>query len=238
MDFGPVFSVFENELNGIALALHMARNKGIDHVRIESDSMAVVHAFKSENSIADSLACWARVANVKNSDLEVTRESERRRELSFKPRKSYDYLLMTDASWKDGVVGIAVIMIQPATGLWASNSAHITAVSALDAEIQAMLCALNWAKNEGWENLAVISDALLAVEAFDVRKCPSDWKCYHSSFLVLDGLFSFQCCNFYFVPRKFLVCVDLLAKSARISSLSASIVQGEGIPHVIPMFFS
>ncbi|KAF4375565.1 hypothetical protein G4B88_022212 [Cannabis sativa] len=67
-------------------------------------------------------------------------------------------------------------MIQPATGLWASNSAHITAVSALDAEIQAMLCALNWAKNECWENLAVISDALLAVEAFDVRKCPSDWK--------------------------------------------------------------
>ncbi|XP_060968682.1 uncharacterized protein LOC133036189 [Cannabis sativa] len=47
-------------------------------------------------------------------------------------------VLMTDASWKEGVAGLAVVMVNLSTGVWAYKLAKSSAYSALEAETKAI----------------------------------------------------------------------------------------------------
>ncbi|XP_060972644.1 uncharacterized protein LOC133038494 [Cannabis sativa] len=167
--------------------------------------------------------------NVKFCEMvEVSDEREsfelNRVEFSGKPRKDYDFIFMTNESWKDCSAGLAVVLIHKSSGMWTTNYCCTITVFALDAEIQAMLLVLNWAKGESWDNIAIISDASFAVVAFEARECPPAWNCWHTSSQVLELLASFVCCDFYHLSRKFTTFADLLAKSARCSSHNAGVV--------------
>ncbi|KAF4378557.1 hypothetical protein F8388_022378 [Cannabis sativa] len=105
--------------------------------------------------------------------IEVSRERE---------RLELNRVEFSDASWKEGSTRLVVVMIHRISRRWATNSCCTIAYSALDAEIYAMLSALNWAKNEGWNNMAIISDASSAIGAFESRVCPLEWNSWHTSF--------------------------------------------------------
>uniref|UniRef100_A0A803P414 RNase H type-1 domain-containing protein n=1 Tax=Cannabis sativa TaxID=3483 RepID=A0A803P414_CANSA len=122
-------------------------------------------------------------------------------EKPVKSMMSYEFIFMADASWLDDKAELAMVMIQKDFGVWAMNTCRSNVASALDAEIQAMFLALQWAKNERWDHITIVSDAQTAIMAFEARECPPAWNCWHTSYKVLEILVSFVCCNFYHMPR-------------------------------------
>ncbi|KAM6545221.1 hypothetical protein CsatB_025957 [Cannabis sativa] len=147
-------------------------------------------------------------------------------------------VLMTDASWKEGAAGLAAVVVNGETGRWAMRSEFTTALSALEAEAKAVLWALQWASSEGWQEIHVISYSLIVTQALNQGRCIPDWRFLNLSLSILDLINIFVSCSFFHVNRSELSFVDGLAKNARISSVNASVVQGEGIPPVVPIFRS
>ncbi|XP_030478462.1 uncharacterized protein LOC115695542 [Cannabis sativa] len=147
-------------------------------------------------------------------------------------------VLMTDASWKEGAAGLAAVVINGDTGRWAMRSEFTTAYSTLEAETKAVFWALQWASSEGWQEIHVLSDSLVVTQALNQGRCIPDWRFLNLSLSILDLIKGFVSCSLFYVNRSELSFVDGLAKNARISSVNASVVQGEGIPPVVPIFRS
>ncbi|XP_030502827.2 uncharacterized protein LOC115717998 [Cannabis sativa] len=80
--------------------------------------------------------------------------------------------LCTDASWVKGDAGSAVVMLKEDTVGWSYKLARDRAVSALEAELKAILLALNWALEEGWNEIHVLSDCLQAIQTLNKNRCP------------------------------------------------------------------
>ncbi|KAF4363545.1 hypothetical protein G4B88_022106 [Cannabis sativa] len=82
---------------------------------------------------------------------------------------------VTDASWKDGVAGLAVGVLerQSNTSWWFARNA--TASSAAEAELLAIQWALQIAGQRDFKSFACASDAKVLVSALNERKFPPMW---------------------------------------------------------------
>uniref|UniRef100_A0A803QFH8 RNase H type-1 domain-containing protein n=1 Tax=Cannabis sativa TaxID=3483 RepID=A0A803QFH8_CANSA len=148
------------------------------------------------------------------------------------------YVIMTDASWCGGIAGLGAVLIDTESGHWFHNSCQSKAGSAMEAETSVLLLALQHARQCGWEEIHVLSDAKMVVEAFAAGKCPLDWSFFNVSLVILDLIKLFRVCCFFYISPSSNGFVDELAKSARLSSHNAGFVQGEGVPSVIPDYLS
>uniref|UniRef100_A0A803PZY4 RNase H type-1 domain-containing protein n=1 Tax=Cannabis sativa TaxID=3483 RepID=A0A803PZY4_CANSA len=149
-----------------------------------------------------------------------------------------DHILFTDSSWKDGFGGFAVVAINRSTNSWIYKLESCAASCPLEAETRAILSALELAVQNSWTRIHIQSDCRVLVNALEQRSPPPDWRFLNVSLLVLDLLNVISDCSFFFVHRNSNAVADGLAKSARLSSHESGIFQGEGIPPVIPSYFS
>ncbi|KAF4402671.1 hypothetical protein G4B88_012456 [Cannabis sativa] len=83
---------------------------------------------------------------------------------------------VTDASWKEGRVGIAVGCQDRQSGKWLWSAKAMDADSAMEAEALAVFWALQMGSECGFHSIAVASDALLLVQSLTARKLPPCWK--------------------------------------------------------------
>ncbi|KAF4356967.1 hypothetical protein F8388_015943 [Cannabis sativa] len=75
-------------------------------------------------------------------------------------------VIFTDASWTKGDAGIAAISIDIHTKCWFIKSQKIQTQSALEAEFHAILLALTRAIDLGWQEVHILSDSKIAVQAY------------------------------------------------------------------------
>ncbi|XP_060960792.1 uncharacterized protein LOC133031327 [Cannabis sativa] len=147
-----------------------------------------------------------------------------------------EHIICTDASWLKGTAGLAAVAFHKENRGWAYLTQQITAITPLEAEIRAIQMALEWALDNDWKEIHILSDCQQATEAFQKKQCPADWKTFSVSLVVLELINQFSSCNFFFIKRCSNVYADGLAKSARLAALDPGIVLGEGIPPVIPTY--
>uniref|UniRef100_A0A803QJN1 Uncharacterized protein n=1 Tax=Cannabis sativa TaxID=3483 RepID=A0A803QJN1_CANSA len=74
-------------------------------------------------------------------------------------------ILFTDASWVKGEAGLAVISVNMSSGCWCVKSQKIQTSLALEGELRAILHALNWAVESRWEEVLILSDSKVVVQA-------------------------------------------------------------------------
>ncbi|XP_030504062.1 uncharacterized protein LOC115719241 [Cannabis sativa] len=148
------------------------------------------------------------------------------------------HVIFTDASWVDGLAGLAVVGVDRLNGCWFVNAQKSKAASALEAELQAILLALSWAVDSGWNEVHVLSDSLVAVTALNAGERPPNWKFASIFFSVVNVSKKLSLCKFYFINRSLNSVVDGMAKSARVAIDQVVLYQGEGIPPVVPIYFS
>ncbi|KAF4382719.1 hypothetical protein F8388_015547 [Cannabis sativa] len=86
------------------------------------------------------------------------------------------YICVTDASWKDGVAGIAVGIFGKDSGQWSWNAKRTLARSPEDGELQAINWALRLGLDHRYNSIAILSDASLLVHALQKRKFPPYWE--------------------------------------------------------------
>ncbi|XP_060968531.1 uncharacterized protein LOC133035965 [Cannabis sativa] len=153
-------------------------------------------------------------------------------------RKGVDMVLVVDASWRDGVAGLAAVMTNFVNGSWAYKTAQVKATSPLEAEARAVLLALAWAASSDWKSIHLFSDSSIVINNFSKDRILPDWLIMDVSFSVLDLVKLFDVCKFSFIPRRLNSVADGLAGSTRISSPKAGLFLGEGISPVIPIFCS
>uniref|UniRef100_A0A803Q7G7 RNase H type-1 domain-containing protein n=1 Tax=Cannabis sativa TaxID=3483 RepID=A0A803Q7G7_CANSA len=71
-----------------------------------------------------------------------------------------EVIYCTDASWENGVAGLAVVRFSKSSDSWFYRIQLSSATSALEAEIQAIHMALSWAMEEDQKVIGVLSDSL------------------------------------------------------------------------------
>uniref|UniRef100_A0A803PAA5 Reverse transcriptase n=1 Tax=Cannabis sativa TaxID=3483 RepID=A0A803PAA5_CANSA len=157
---------------------------------------------------------------------------------SHQPMIQVAHVMFTDASWADGLAGLAAVGVDRLTACWFVNAQKSKAASALEAELQAILLALNWAVDTGWQEVHVLSDSLVAVSALNAGVGPPDWKCANIFFSIINASKKLSLCKFFYINRRLNSVADGMAKSARVAIDQAVLYQGEGIPPVVPIFFS
>ena len=79
---------------------------------------------------------------------------------------------LVDASFKDGLAGIAVHFVCGGKNLFVAETC--TAANALEAELLAIRLALSKAKDAGFVGLSVFSDCQVAVKALTSGDAPPD----------------------------------------------------------------
>uniref|UniRef100_A0A803Q029 Reverse transcriptase domain-containing protein n=1 Tax=Cannabis sativa TaxID=3483 RepID=A0A803Q029_CANSA len=84
--------------------------------------------------------------------------------------------MITDASWSQNVAGLATLSINRSEAKWEVKTIKEKAISPMDAKIQAILMAITWAKDQGWEDITIFSDAQVVVNALNNSLCPPDWR--------------------------------------------------------------
>ncbi|KAM6592394.1 hypothetical protein CsatA_000097 [Cannabis sativa] len=154
-------------------------------------------------------------------------------------RRSLDHhVIFTDASWTNGECGIAAIGVDTRQGIWFVKAGKDKAPSALEAELKAILLAVSWAVERGWNQVHILSDSYIAVKALAAEGRPPDWRSSNVYFSILNLSKKLTSCDFFFIKRCLNSVADGVAKNTRISSDVAVLYQGEGVPPVIPIFFS
>ncbi|KAF4357582.1 hypothetical protein G4B88_024112 [Cannabis sativa] len=83
---------------------------------------------------------------------------------------------VTDASWKEGRVGIAVGCQDRQSGKWFWSAKAMDADSAMEAEALAVFWAMQLGSEYGFRSIAIASDALLLVQSLTAQKLPPCWK--------------------------------------------------------------
>ncbi|XP_060974249.1 uncharacterized protein LOC133039381 [Cannabis sativa] len=78
-----------------------------------------------------------------------------------------DTLFLTDASWENNIAGLAVVFVDRGRETWEVRLSKKEAYSAMEAETQAIFNALIWAKEIGLDNVTILSDAQVVVNAFN-----------------------------------------------------------------------
>uniref|UniRef100_A0A803NVZ1 Reverse transcriptase domain-containing protein n=1 Tax=Cannabis sativa TaxID=3483 RepID=A0A803NVZ1_CANSA len=124
--------------------------------------------------------------------------------------KQVFHVLLTDASWVRGEARLAAISVNMSSGCWCVKSQKLQASSPLEGELRAILHALNWAVESGWEEVLILSDSKVAIQALSSAE---------------------------FINRTLNAFADGVAKNARVASDLAILYQGEGILLVIPIHF-
>ncbi|XP_060968321.1 uncharacterized protein LOC133035897 [Cannabis sativa] len=148
-------------------------------------------------------------------------------------------VIFSDASWFKGDAGIAAVSVEISTGCWHVKTQKIRTNSVLEAELKAILLALSMAIELGWQEVHILSDSKIAVQALSpllARGVP-DWRVADVYYNIVNLSKKFLSCRFFFINRNFNVCANGVAKTARVSSELAVLYQGEGNPPVVPIYF-
>ncbi|KAF4372257.1 hypothetical protein G4B88_007001 [Cannabis sativa] len=143
-------------------------------------------------------------------------------------------ILVSDGSFKDGRFGLAAIGFERNSSTWISICKSTEGISALDAELQAISMALQWAVEQRWTSIFLFSDCLVAVNALNRQSLP-DWKIAGGFFKILNLIKSFEYCNFAYANRDFISGVDDLASQTRLGNVMDYVCVGEGLPPVNPV---
>ncbi|KAM6558351.1 hypothetical protein CsatA_027590 [Cannabis sativa] len=143
----------------------------------------------------------------------------------------------SDASWTRENAGIAAVCLDIHNGRWSIQSQKIKALSALEAEFQAISLALSRAAELGWQEVHLLSDSSIAIKALSSSGGCPDWKFANVFYSIINLSRKFLNCHFFYINRSLNVVADGAAKNARIASESAFLYQGEGNPPVIPIYF-
>uniref|UniRef100_A0A803NVT6 Histone H3.2 n=1 Tax=Cannabis sativa TaxID=3483 RepID=A0A803NVT6_CANSA len=85
-------------------------------------------------------------------------------------------VICTDAFWMKDEVGLAAVMRMKNSDFWTHKTSRIKAYSALQVELKVILLTLQWALEEKWEEICVLSDCFQAIQALRNKQCPSNWK--------------------------------------------------------------
>uniref|UniRef100_A0A803Q7F2 RNase H type-1 domain-containing protein n=1 Tax=Cannabis sativa TaxID=3483 RepID=A0A803Q7F2_CANSA len=93
--------------------------------------------------------------------------------LRKKISESTKTVCITDASRKDGVAGISVGLLDRDSGRWSWKARRISASSLEEGELQAISWALRLGIDSNLSLVAIISDALLLVQALEKKKFPT-----------------------------------------------------------------
>ncbi|KAF4351015.1 hypothetical protein F8388_001338 [Cannabis sativa] len=104
--------------------------------------------------------------------------------------------VFVDASWKDGLMGTAAVLVNLEQGSWFFKFLREPCSSALEAESRVVLEALKWAVQKEWLDVTMISDSQIIVQALVRRKCIHDWSLMCISLAILDCLNMFSSCDF------------------------------------------
>ncbi|KAM6559171.1 hypothetical protein CsatA_028410 [Cannabis sativa] len=147
------------------------------------------------------------------------------------------HAFFTDASWLGGDTGLAAIVVDYISGTWFVKAHRSRSHSVLEAELSAILLALEWAVELGWSEVYIFSDSMTAVQALKSQKGPHDWKVSALYFSLINLTKVSPGFKFYFVNRGCNSVADGIAKKARVSSDMVVLYQGEGNPPVIPINF-
>ncbi|KAF4347044.1 hypothetical protein G4B88_001090 [Cannabis sativa] len=81
------------------------------------------------------------------------------------PKLYTDKCILVDESYLDGRFGCALLSLVRGSFDWWRCSSSSACESALEAEMQAMVLGLQWASLNHWDNLSLISDSKVLVEA-------------------------------------------------------------------------
>uniref|UniRef100_A0A803QA02 RNase H type-1 domain-containing protein n=1 Tax=Cannabis sativa TaxID=3483 RepID=A0A803QA02_CANSA len=148
------------------------------------------------------------------------------------------YVIFTDASWVKGAAGVAAIGVDRVKGQWFVKAQRTHSNSVLEAELKAILLALNWAVEEGRNEVIILSDSKIAIDALILAERPPEWKSSNIFFDIINVSKKLLVCNFFFISRSLNLLADGMAKSARVAEDQAVLYQGEGVPPVIPIVLS
>uniref|UniRef100_A0A803P8J4 RNase H type-1 domain-containing protein n=1 Tax=Cannabis sativa TaxID=3483 RepID=A0A803P8J4_CANSA len=141
-----------------------------------------------------------------------------------------NHVIFTDASWKQGKAGLAAIMVNRSDGKWFFRTQSIVASTAMEAELRAILMALEWAIENNWKEIQILSDSQSITQALSKGVCPPDWKNFNVSLKIISLSKLLISCSFTYINRSGNSYADDLAKNARISSNSVDFVKGRVIP--------
>ncbi|KAF4400754.1 hypothetical protein G4B88_001309 [Cannabis sativa] len=72
------------------------------------------------------------------------------------------------------VAGLAVLSISRTEAKWEAKMCKKDAISPMEAEIQAILLAILWAKDKGWQDITIFSNAQAVVNALNNSSSPPD----------------------------------------------------------------
>ncbi|KAM6574787.1 hypothetical protein CsatA_023114 [Cannabis sativa] len=129
-----------------------------------------------------------------------------------------DHIVFTDASWKEGVGGYAVVAIHRTDNSWCYKLDSSVASCPLEAESRAVLLALELVVQNSWSRVYFLSDCRVLVKALQQFSPPPDWRFLNISLGVLDLMNVISDCKFYFIHRDSNSIADGLAKRVRLSS--------------------
>ncbi|XP_030478283.1 uncharacterized protein LOC115695353 [Cannabis sativa] len=152
-----------------------------------------------------------------------------------KPIPMENCVIFVDGSFKDNRIGAGFLAWNRETSDWFYGAKASAGTNEVVAEVYAWFCALQWAKQNGWDNFALVSDSTVVIKAFSSGISPN-WKCVSWFAAALKLLNSFSDVSTFHFNRTYLAFVDSLAKSARCSECDTPCCKGEGFPPVDPIF--
>uniref|UniRef100_A0A803Q4A2 RNase H type-1 domain-containing protein n=1 Tax=Cannabis sativa TaxID=3483 RepID=A0A803Q4A2_CANSA len=125
-----------------------------------------------------------------------------------------DRVVIVDGSYANGLYGCALVVQTRGSSDWVWGSTAGTCFNALAAELEAISYAMIWAVDQHVNEVSIVSDSKILVQALNQKKCP-DWHLFATFSFVLSLLSSFTVCNFLYVKRCFISNVDKLANESR-----------------------
>uniref|UniRef100_A0A803QEP6 Reverse transcriptase n=1 Tax=Cannabis sativa TaxID=3483 RepID=A0A803QEP6_CANSA len=152
-----------------------------------------------------------------------------------KPIPMENCVIFVDGSFKDNRIGAGFLAWNRETSDWFYGAKASDGTNEVVAEVYAWFCALQWAKQNGWDNFALVSDSTVVIKAFSSGISPN-WKCVSWFAAALKLLNCFSNVSTFHFDRTYLAFVDSLAKSARCSECDTPCYKGEGFPPVDPIF--
>uniref|UniRef100_A0A803Q980 Reverse transcriptase domain-containing protein n=1 Tax=Cannabis sativa TaxID=3483 RepID=A0A803Q980_CANSA len=144
-------------------------------------------------------------------------------------------LIMVDGSFSKGKIGAGFLAWNRDTNDWFYEAKSAVGENAVVAEVFAWFIALQWATNNNWDDLVIIPDSSVVVDAFMKEKHPN-WHCISWFSSALKMKRSLSDVTMQHTNRTYLAFVDNLAKSARLSESDFPCCKGEGFPPVDPVF--
>uniref|UniRef100_A0A803NM16 RNase H type-1 domain-containing protein n=1 Tax=Cannabis sativa TaxID=3483 RepID=A0A803NM16_CANSA len=127
-----------------------------------------------------------------------------------------------DASFADGIARIGVVVKRPGAADSESCQSSCLAHNVLEAELVAILSALEYAWNARIQSIVIQSDSKIVVDALNLRELPMAWGTYPVFSKCLAFIPKFISVVFTFIPRYLNSLADFLASQARANHLCQS----------------